>query len=119
MLLISAMFCFTFSQTNIPVPIEFLDFDINSVTNIGDFDGDGSEDMVVKFAGYNIYAISIYSFKKNQHLLKVGPSQNTTFPLSTFGDFNGDKLNEVVIDGIIYEYSNTLAKKKIDYSPEN
>jgi len=115
-LLILAAFALSFSQTAIPKPTgcaatAYLN---GTPINIGDFDGDGSDDLFLIFYDSNnsTYFFGVYSFKKNLYLLVQTTTTTLDPSFFVFGDFDGDKINEIVVNGIIYKYSSSSAKKK-------
>jgi hypothetical protein len=91
--------------------------------NIGDFDGDKSDDIYIIWSAvipltytknggwsthYDFYFFGIYSLKKGSYILQdVGNSAKVET-----GDFNGDSLVEFIVGKKIYQSSIVLSKKK-------
>jgi hypothetical protein len=97
--------------------------------NIGDFDGDKSDDIYIIWSIAIPYSVvnniggaswhfdfnffGIYSLKKGSYILQdVGNAAKVET-----GDFNGDSLVEFIVGKKIYQSSTVLAKKK-PYNPE-
>jgi hypothetical protein len=103
-----------FAQTNIPTPPGTTGETVYKVIAIGDYDGDGCDDILVWWNHQSPSDIeySVYSFKKSQHLLtiKFGDVGNG-YQLAA--DLNGDKKVEIVVGSKIYSYNSTLSKKKL------
>jgi hypothetical protein len=116
LLFIAFLYVCSFSQTSIPNPTGHPNCAFGSIVNIGDFDGDSSDDLFCQFndvpATMSNYYFGIYSMKKNQFLLIEPGTYDLTKPVA-IGDFDGDKLIELVIGSKIYKYNSTLTKKKI------
>jgi hypothetical protein len=111
---------FSFSQTSFPpltqLPLANVSRVVQTIV-IGDYDGDGTNDILVEFnAGdsnsINTYAIAIYSYTKETYLLQLNIGYTST-PLISYGDVNNDKKVEVIIGNKIYAYNSSLVKKKI------
>ena len=102
--------------------------------NIGDFDGDGSEELYLiwrrqlirkftlkatgeQFVG-NVYTSqsALYSFKKNSYLI-TGPFPVDWDPYNPWpdrvltGDFNGDNFIEFLIGNKVYSSTTPIVKK--------
>jgi len=118
-LILLVITAYSFSQTAIPSPTGHPNAKLNStVVNIGDFDGDGSDDLFFVLSepsgASNVVYYAVYSMKKNQYsMLEQVTSTFFVVKPDAIGDFDGDKMVEFVIGNIIYKYSSTLTKKKI------
>lgn len=106
----------SFSQTVIPPPSSHPTAQMwSKAVNIGDFDGDGSDDLFGAWyepTNSQVYYVGIYSMKKGQFLLFESTAKIWTNP-DAVGDFDGDKIVEIVLGNAIYKFSGTVAKKKI------
>ena len=78
---------------------------------MGDFDGDGCNDVSLWWNDTNRTHFSVYSFKKNASLLLVFDS-HPEVAFEYFGDLNGDSTIEIVIKDKVYSFTNTGVKKK-------
>ncbi len=108
-------------QTTIPKPSEVgVAGYVKRTEIIGDFDGDLSNDMSVWWHDSlsGIYThFSVYSFKKNTHLLVIEGDGYPTYngystKIKYVGDLDGDNTVEIVIDDKVYSFTNTGIKKK-------
>ncbi len=106
-------------QTTIPKPSEVGNSYLYKTEAIGDFDGDDSNDMSVWWidsTGMITTHFSVYSFKKNTHLLVIegygyssgGDSYNRKYVC----DLDNDGTVEIIIDDKVYSFTNTGVKKK-------
>ena len=118
-LFLIALCAYSFSQTPIPTPSGHPNLKLNtSLVNIGDFDGDGSDDLYGTFyedsGSTQKYYFGVISMKKNQFILfESFSSYAGTLKPDAIGDFDGDKMVEFASGSIIYKYNATLTKKKI------
>ncbi len=117
---------FCFSQTDIPLPPSHPKALKQGQCNIGDFDGDGSDDIYLAFTEWNgtsttLTILGIYSFKKNQYILleTFSPSISIGQKPDVIGDFNGDKAIEFIVNNTMYSYSGTLTKKNFNISNQS
>jgi hypothetical protein len=104
-----------FSQSIIPNPT------INPGTNytflwnevIGDFDGDGSADILLvwKALALDKFVITIYSHAKESYLLQTNSEFGTRDAIK-FADTNNDKKVELIVGTRIYLFSPAVNKKK-------
>jgi len=101
-----------FAQTDIPNPPGTSGGTVYQVFTIGDYDGDGCDDILIHWDGNNSDHIeySVYSFKKSQHLLTI-KYDGSNYRLAA--DLNGDKKVEIVVGSKIYSYDSSLSKKKL------
>ncbi|MFC1476687.1 hypothetical protein ACFL5S_01845 [Fibrobacterota bacterium] len=165
LLILLSIISISFSQATIPPPTELANFTTKSfpddsihinktleanteyltyisvTRNIGDFDGDGSEEFYVTWyrrlfskgtidsSGlqvnrYNSYLVSgVYSVKKNSYLVKspFDPpwfawegGEYKPWPTSVLtGDFTGDGFIDFVIGDKVYSTSTPIVKKKL------
>ena len=116
-LILMGLAVYSFSQTAIPLPPAHPNAKLNGgAINIGDFDGDLSDDLYCSFyeqSGAVItWSFGIYSMTKNQYLLLQSTNNSVSQP-SAIGHFDGDKPIDIVVENIIYKYNSTLTKKKI------
>ena len=110
-----------FSQTTIPIPPGIGNGnEIVGSQAIGDFDGDGSDDVAVFIydTANGNPNFSIFSFKKNTHLLVIernnGIHTANGDPIDKYAhDFDGDGTVELLIDDKIYSFTNVGIKKKL------
>lgn len=105
------------SQTTIPKPSEVsVNESIFQTEIIGDFDGDFSNEIAVWWVESNVRNphFSVYSFKKNTHLLVI---ESTGYPFGSkeafVGDLDHDGTVEIVILDKIYSFAGTGIKKKV------
>jgi hypothetical protein len=114
-----------YGQTEIPAPPETKEWTSVIVTSriIGDFDRDGSNDILCLWYGRDnsgaCYMFSVYSYKKSVHLLTIPSEPGITYESIdevVGGDINNDEKVELIYRNKIYEYSSTLSKKN---SPDN
>lgn len=95
--------------------------------NVGDFDGDGSDDIFVQWyilaryydkSGMLIEAndgrnhFGIYSYTKNRYLF-TGVRKSSVGSNVVTGDFNNDDKIDFVVGSQIYLGVNSLSKKKV------
>ncbi|HEX3019711.1 MAG TPA: hypothetical protein VHP36_05395 [Chitinispirillaceae bacterium] len=109
-----------------PSDTKISDLTPDRIQNIGDFDGDGSEELFLSWeinysrsyrdpgsGSGNISLlfnmISVYSFKKNTYLIQE--TGNTSNVIT--GDFDGDSAFEFIIGKKIYKSSSAMSKKKV------
>jgi len=99
--------------------------------NIGDFDGDGADDVFIEWrigvkyydsdgkllgmqsqwCDFSRYHLGVYSLKKKKYLFRDHRKTQTGESVIT-GDFDGDGKMDFVIDNKIYLGVNSLYKKK-------
>jgi hypothetical protein len=121
-LLILALCFFSFSQTttNIPQTCPLPSPSLDITLNIGDCDGDGSDDVLTVYKGTTVndkcdYWLGVYSMKKVKYLFTVtlpNIDVKNVYPKPIIGDFDGDDVNEVLFNFVIYKSTNVLEKKK-------
>jgi hypothetical protein len=103
--------------------------------NIGDFDGDGADDIFVQWSiearyynktgqqtyrysahyencHYNRYHMGVYSFRKKKYLFSTYERSGTSGKVHV-GDYDGDGRIDFVMNGKIYLGANSLHKKKV------
>jgi hypothetical protein len=157
LLLILSILAISFSQTTIPAPNEIANFTkktfpddsvykdqyleatasspiVSSSQNIGDFDGDNSDEIYITWARYltrhrvkisdnsilnyddPFHQSCVFSTKKNSYLI-IGPfatNINSFYPWPTTvvtGDFTGDGNIDFLIGDKIYSTSTPIVKK--------
>jgi hypothetical protein len=110
-----------YGQTTIPYPPEASqNAELRGGKIIGDFDGDGSNDIY--FAWYTTVNgvtqghFGVYSLKKQLYLLKVLSGVDLSLGFDS-GDLNNDSKVELLIGNKIYEYTGATAKKKFPDNP--
>jgi hypothetical protein len=113
---------YCFAQDAIPIPSSHPTAVVITTVNIGDFDGDGADDLYVKYSEYGSSSssyslLAVYSMNKNQlSLLGVTLLDMTHGPFpdqpDAIGDFNGDGSKDIVVQGMIYTKSSTTVSKK-------
>lgn len=118
LIFIVAIAASSFSQTAFPALTKIPgvnDSDVQKTIVIGDYDGDGSDDIVIEWQSqgsqpaYENYGIAIYSYSKNTYLLQM---PWTGAKSVSFADLNNDKRVEVIIGNKIYAYTSNIVKKK-------
>lgn len=99
---------------------------LNYSQNVGDFDGDGSDDIFVQWYIYVNYFkksgttlgtderfhFGIYSYTKNRYLF-TGVRKESIGSNVITGDFNNDDKIDFVVGSQIYLGVNSLSKKKV------
>ena len=113
--------CIAFSQILIPKPTEITTNDtIITATLGGDFDGDDFADILVYWGteqvpgvGDSYNFLSVYSFKKNKHLLVIPGNGFKWYHRVSLCDLDNDGAQELLVRNIIYKYSNSDIKKKV------
>jgi hypothetical protein len=109
-----------FSQTAIPFPPDIPGASSQSIIflkAIGDYDGDGTNDVFVVWGlEYAAVAYCIYSYSKQAYLLEVpGSGIGLTaagMPTWDAADINNDKKVELILGRAIYSYNSSQVKKK-------
>ena len=83
--------------------------------NVGDFDGDGSDDVlfVGEVSGSIDKIAGVYSILKKSYLFEYNVGGILPDEDIIIGDFNGDGLSDVIIKYKYYNYSTVPAKKKV------
>jgi len=117
-LLVMAVCFIGFAQTIIPIPSGLSNSATGSYSEgIGDFDGDGSNDVSVWWDDTGSYkSFSVYSFKKDTQLLFVKDECPTLMNGQTMDyavDLNNDAKVEIIIKNKIYSYTTVDTKKKL------
>lgn len=104
-----------FSQTTIPIPTGLSDEAIVSWSEgIEDFDGDGFKDVAIRWwvdPGSSEH-FSVYSYKKNEHLLLVlnnSPQNTSEYAI----DLDNDGTVEIIIKNKIFSFTGVGIKKKL------
>ncbi len=111
--LVFAVVCF--AQTSLPIPVDCPGCLVSGAPpqNVGDFDGDGSDDIAYETLYFDgtttIEKMCVYSVKKETILLEVSNGG----AVQAVGDFNGDGKKELVINYKVYSYTPVLTKKKL------
>jgi hypothetical protein len=112
-ILVSAILAF--SQTTVLPPSGTSDAFIRESLVIGDYDGDKTNDLYIKWensSGDHSETYTIYSYEKSKYLLVVKGSVGGE-KYETSGDLNDDGNVEVLIGTKIYSFESGLSKKKL------